>query len=45
VRIFDFPRFAEPFRDQLRENAERLVMEADIEVEFLRKRNVRKEDR
>ena len=22
VRIFDYPRFAEPFRDELRENAE-----------------------
>ena len=25
VRIFDYPKFAEPFRDRLRENAERLV--------------------
>jgi hypothetical protein len=24
VKIFDYPRFAEPFRDRLRENAERL---------------------
>jgi hypothetical protein len=23
VRIFDYPKFAEPFRDRLRENAER----------------------
>ena len=45
VRIFDYPRFAEPFRDQLRENAERLAAESGIEIEFLRKRNVRKEDR
>ncbi|HUX28927.1 MAG TPA: hypothetical protein VMV39_09065 [Terracidiphilus sp.] len=45
VRIFDYPRFAEPFRDQLRENAERLASEAGIEIEFLRKRNFRKEDR
>jgi hypothetical protein len=45
VRIFDYPRFAEPFRDQLRENAERLAAEAGIEIEFIRKRNVRKEDR
>jgi len=45
VRIFDYPRFAEPFRDQLRENAERLAAEAVIEIEFIRKRNVRKEDR
>jgi hypothetical protein len=45
VRIFDYPKFAEPFRDQLRENAERLAAEAGIEIEFIRKRNVRKEDR
>ncbi|MGO8720711.1 MAG: hypothetical protein ACLQMO_16075 [Acidobacteriaceae bacterium] len=45
VRIFDYPRFAEPFRDELRENAERLAAEAGIEIEFIRKRNFRKEDR
>ena len=45
VRIFDYPRFAEPFRNQLRENAERLAAEHGIEIEFLRKRKVRKEDR
>jgi len=45
VRIFDYPRFAEPFRNQLRENAEQLAAENGIEIEFLRKRNFRKEDR
>lgn len=45
IRIFDYPRFAEPFRNRLRENAERLAAESGIDVEFLRKRNVRKEDR
>jgi hypothetical protein len=45
VRIFDYPKFAEPFRNQLRENAERLATESGIEIEFIRKRNVRKEDR
>ena len=45
VRIFDYSRFAEPFRDQLRENAERLAAEAGLEIEFVRKRNFRKEDR
>jgi hypothetical protein len=39
------PRFAEPFRHQWRENAERLAAEADIEIEFVRKRNFRKEGR
>lgn len=45
IRIFDYPRFAEPFREQLRENAERLAKENEIEIEFLGKRNERKEDR
>jgi hypothetical protein len=45
IRIFDYPRFAEPFREQLRANAERLASENGIEIEFLCKRNVRKEDR
>src|SRR5664279_4178975 len=45
VRIFDYPKFAEPFRHQLRENAERLATDNGIEIEFIRKRNVRKEDR
>ena len=45
IRIFDYPKFAEPFRNALRENAERLAAENGVEIEFLRKRNVRKEDR
>jgi hypothetical protein len=45
VRIFDYPRFAEPYRNELRENAERLAAEAGVEIEFIRKRNFRKEDR
>jgi hypothetical protein len=45
VRIFDYPRFAEPFRDQWRENAERLAADNGTNIEFIRKRNVRKEDR
>ncbi|HYA85631.1 MAG TPA: helix-turn-helix domain-containing protein [Nitrospirota bacterium] len=45
VRIFDYPRFAEPFRDQLRENAEKLAADHGIEIEFIRKKNFRKEDR
>ena len=45
VRVFDYPLFADPFRNQLRENAERLAAANGMEIEFLRKRNVRKEDR
>lgn len=45
IRIFDYPRFAEPFRDQLRENAEKLAAKHEIEIEYIRKKNFRKEDR
>jgi hypothetical protein len=45
VRIFDYPKFAEPFREQLRENAEQLAKANGIEIEFIRKRNQRKEDK
>ena len=42
IRIFDYPRFAEPFRDELRENAEKLAAENDIEIEFVRNHEIRK---
>ena len=42
MRIFDYPKFAEPFRNQLRENAETLAKKNGIEIEFVRKRDVRK---
>ena len=45
IRIFDYPKFAEPFRNQIRENAEKMAAEAGIQIEFIRKRNFRKEDR
>ena len=45
IRIFDYPRFAEPFRNRIRENAEKLAADTGMEIEFIRKRNFRKEDR
>jgi len=44
IRIFDYPKFAEPYRHRIRENAEKMAAEAGIEIEFIRKRNFRKED-
>ena len=44
VRIFDYARFAQPLRDELRNNAERLAGEKGMKIEPLRKRNIRKED-
>ena len=45
IRIFDYPKFAEPFRNRIRENAEQMAAGAGIQIEFIRKRNFRKEDR
>lgn len=46
IRIFDYARFAEPLRDQIRANGETLAEKHGIEIEFIRKiDSVRKEDR
>ncbi len=37
IRVFDYPRWAEPFREALRNNAEQLAAEAGIKIEFIRK--------
>jgi len=43
IRIFDYAKFAEPFRDTLKANAEKLAQDAGLSIEFIRKGNVRKE--
>jgi hypothetical protein len=43
IRIFDYPKFAEPFRNELRENAERLAAENGTKIEFVRNHETRKE--
>ncbi len=44
VRIFDYPRWAQPLREALRENAERLAAENGLEIEFIRRpKSFRKE--
>lgn len=45
VRLFDYPRWAEPLREQLRANAEQLAQAAGLEIEFIRRNNFRKEER
>jgi hypothetical protein len=44
VRIFDYPKFAEPFKETLRANAEAIAKTNDIEIEFVRNSSARKED-
>jgi hypothetical protein len=43
VRQFDFPKFAQPLRDEIRNNAERLAAEHGIAVQFIRHHEQRKE--
>jgi len=45
IRIFDYPKFAQPFREQIRENAERLAKDNGLTIEFIRKKTFRKEER
>ena len=43
VRIFDYPKFAETFKETIRANAERIAKEHGVEIEFIRKVSIRKE--
>jgi hypothetical protein len=46
IRLFDYARFAEPLRAEIRQNAERLAREHGLEIEFIRSVHAfRKEDR
>jgi len=43
IRIFDYPKFAEKFRDKIRTNTEEIAKESNIEIEFIKKASIRKE--
>jgi hypothetical protein len=43
IRIFDYPRFAEPLRDRIRERAQPVCEAAGVEIEHVSKRHIRKE--
>src|SRR5579871_2986704 len=46
LRLFDYPRIAEPWREEIRQNAERLAQEHGLAIEFIRSVHAfRKEDR
>ena len=45
IRIFDYAQFAEPLREQLRENTEALAKQKGLQIEFVRQKNFRKETR
>jgi len=43
IRCFDLKVFAEPLRDQVRDNAIVLARQAGLEIEYLERRGLRKE--
>ena len=43
IRIFDYPQFAAPFKDELRNNAEEIAKKNGIKIQFIAKKNIRKE--
>ena len=45
IRIFDYTKFAEPLRERIRENAEVLAETNGVKIEFIRKKDFRKETR
>jgi hypothetical protein len=45
VRLFDYPRWAEPFRDEVRAHAERLAGEHGLAIDFIQRKDFRKEER
>jgi hypothetical protein len=44
VRIFDYPRFAEPLREAIRLRAQELAQSVGIQIEHIAKAHIRKED-
>jgi len=45
IRIFDYTKFVEPLRKEIRLNAEQIAKENNLEIDFIRKKNFRKEQR
>ncbi len=45
IRIFDFAQFAKPLTEAIKENAEALAAQHGLQVDYIRKKNFRKEER
>src|SRR3982750_1512815 len=45
IRIFDFTQFAKPLTDAIKANAEELAAANGLQIDYVRKKNFRKEDR
>jgi len=44
IRIFDYPKFAEPLRDRIRERAQEVCDANGVSIEHVNKSHIRKED-
>jgi hypothetical protein len=44
IRIFDYTSFAEPLRERIREQAQKLAKDAGVTIEHVAKAHIRKED-
>ncbi len=45
IRIFDFIQFAKPLSDAIKANAEEVATATGVKIDYVRKKNFRKEDR
>ena len=45
IRIFDFTSFAKPLTDTIKANAEQLAAAHGLKIDYVRKKNFRKEDK
>jgi hypothetical protein len=45
IRIFDFARAMQPLKDEIRERAQEVAREAGLEIEYILRKDFRKEDR
>jgi hypothetical protein len=45
IRIFDYPQWALPLREQIRKNAETIAAQNGLTIDFIRKKDFRKEQR
>jgi DNA-binding MarR family transcriptional regulator len=43
IKIFDYPKFAEPYKEIIRANAESIAKENGLKIEFVPNTNIRKE--
>lgn len=44
IKLFDYVKFAEPFREKIKAHAEKLATKYSLPIEFIRSSNARKED-